>query len=117
MKKCDPVMPGTAALSHPGREKYAHFRVNGFKAAEAAKRCRMSKNTAYRWEKRRYAGMLGLAVVPHFPKVHHCVVVPKLIGRIIVSLASRLTGSDCFVRKAIRALTSLSALPMSRCSA
>jgi hypothetical protein len=43
-------MPGIVALSHPGRERYAHFRVNGFKAAEAAKQCRISRNTAYRWE-------------------------------------------------------------------
>jgi hypothetical protein len=50
MKKCDSEVLGSSALSHPGREKFAHFRVNGFKAAEAAKLCRISKNTAYRWQ-------------------------------------------------------------------
>lgn len=48
MKKCE-SMPGSAALSHPGREKYAHLRSRGLKGAKAAKLCHVSKNTASRW--------------------------------------------------------------------
>jgi len=42
-------VPGSSALSHPGREKYAHLRSEGFKGAKAAKLCHISKNTACRW--------------------------------------------------------------------
>ena len=41
---------GAAVLSHPGREKYSQLRAEGFKGAKAAKLCRVSKNTAYRWD-------------------------------------------------------------------
>jgi hypothetical protein len=49
VKKRDSVVPGSSALSHPGREKYAHLRSQGYKAARAAKLCHISKNTACRW--------------------------------------------------------------------
>jgi hypothetical protein len=49
VKKCDSVVPGSSALSHPGREKYAYLRSEGFNGAKAAKLCYVSKNTACRW--------------------------------------------------------------------
>jgi hypothetical protein len=48
VKKRDSKVPGSSALSHPGREKYAHLRSEGFKGAKAAKLCHISKNTACR---------------------------------------------------------------------
>ena len=49
MKKGDSEMSGSFVLSHPGREKYAHLRSQGYKSASAAKLCHVSKNTACRW--------------------------------------------------------------------
>ncbi len=49
MSKCESEIPGSTALSRPGREKYARLRSEGFKGAKTAKLCHISKNTACRW--------------------------------------------------------------------
>ena len=44
--------PGSARLAQPAQESYARYRAKGMKQVDARKLCRISKNTAGRWEKK-----------------------------------------------------------------
>ena len=46
------MKPGSAPLAQPAQESYARCRAKGMKQVDARKRCKISKNTAGRWEKK-----------------------------------------------------------------